>query len=125
MSITSALTAQRHSDRAIAAEYAAEYARGHEQAALWIWWALMCGRAPDMVPYAWRPGVDAVWVRDTDLCDKGQNKLAADPEPISWKWITRENAQQQIQRDADRANEAAQFEARQRGWYPAPRGDDE
>lgn len=108
----------------IAAEYAMEYARGHEQAAMWVWWAMLCGQAPDMLPYSYRTGVSAVWVCDTDMPGKERGQLARDPGPVDWTWITRENAQQNIQRDADRAREAAQFEARERGWYPAPREDD-
>jgi len=96
----------------IAAEYAMEYARGHQQAAMWIWWAMLCGQAPDMLQYSYRTGVSAVWVQDTDMPGREHGHLAAAPEANDWSWLTRENAQRQIQRDADRSREAAEFEAR-------------
>lgn len=111
MSITDALTSKRNSDSVIAAEYAAEYASGHEQAAMCIWWALMCGRAPDALQYSYRPGVSAVWVNDADMCGLG-GPIARTEEHADLSWITRENARLQIQRDADREREAAEFEAR-------------
>ena len=110
-SVSESLTSQRHHDRLIAVEYAAEYARGHEQAAMWIWWAMLCGQPPDMVPYQDRPGNDPVWLRDVDAppCN---GTLARELEPVDWRWITRENAQRTIERDAEKARARAEWEAR-------------
>lgn len=96
----------------IATEYGTEYATGCQRAAAWIWWAMMCGQAPDMLQYSYRVGVTPVWVRDTDMPGKERGQLARDTGPDDFSWLTRENALQQIKREADRAREAAEFEAR-------------
>lgn len=98
----------------IAAEYVIEYARAHERAAAWIWWAMMCGQAPDMLPYAYRVGNYPVWANDCDLAGHG-GPVAADTEPDDFSWLTRENALRQMHRDADRAREEAEFESRRHG----------
>jgi hypothetical protein len=94
----------------VMAEYRDAYRRAQAVAAYWVWWALINGRAPDMVPRdCLRPSGRITWVAE-GVTSYDSPRLPTDDELAEWD----AHAAQFVQ--AVRAGHAA----RQLDWDEAP-----